>query len=321
MPARRAVAAAAVDETAAFVAAEGPERLDKFLAVRLDGFSRTRVKALIDEGRATVNGRPAPARHLVNPGDRVAIALPPFTALPPAAADTVPVLYEDDALIVVDKPAGLVVHPAGPHRDDTLIQRLWPKLKDHWAGRKRDAAVALRPGVVHRLDRGTSGVMVIAKTPAAADALSGQFAARRVKKIYWALVRGIPQTQEGRVTSMVGRSRRAPHRMSVQDPGRASETSFRVLARFPNEPAALLEARPLTGRTHQIRVQLAALGHPLLGDKTYGGPEETGPRPFLHAKSLAFTHPATKRALSFDAPLPMDFRLQLDVFGWTEKSA
>ena len=284
-----------------------PQRLDVFLAKNLESLSRTQIQRLIKENRIDVDGAPAPARHPLAPGQVIVVRLPEFSSLPPSAADSVPVLFEDADVIVVNKPAGLVVHPAGPHREDTLIQRLWPKLSVGWGNGL--ASGDTRPGVVHRLDRGTSGVMILAKNPAAAESLSKQFADRRVTKIYWAVVEGVPTANEGKVSSPVGRSRREPHRMSTQVPGRWSETEFTVLRRFPErgpKGATLLEVRPKTGRTHQIRVQLAALGHPLVGDTTYDA-AEAGPRPLLHARKLTFFHPRTKKSLVFEAPPPADF--------------
>lgn len=286
----------------AFVFSGPPERLDRFLTRSLPGWSRTRLQALIKKGLATVEGRPEPGRRLLAPGERIAIALPEFSALPASAARSVPILHEDRDLIVVNKPAGWVVHPAGPHQTDTLVQRLWPKLAAGWGA---DAAQN-RPGVVHRLDRGTTGAIVVAKTPAAAERLARQFADRRVEKIYWAVVAGVPTDKSGRIRSMVGRSRQEPHRMTTTVPGRWAETDFKVLKTFPKKNRAVLEVRPKTGRTHQIRVQLAALGFPLAGDTLYGGP--AGTRPLLHAHQLAFDHPTTGKRLIFKAPPPPDMR-------------
>jgi 23S rRNA pseudouridine1911/1915/1917 synthase len=302
----------------------GPsKRLDVFLTFSLEGFSRSRIQRLIEEGAVTVGGRREPSRRLLAPGERIAVRIPPFSSLPAAAADSVPILFEDEDLIVVDKPAGLVVHPAGPHRTDTLVQRLWPKLAPGWGhsaqghpaqghstqGHPVGGRMAPeRPGVVHRLDRGTSGVMVIAKHPAAAEHLATQFAERTVEKVYWALVEGLVRSPTGRIRSMVGRSRQAPHRMSTTAPGRLSETEFSVLKSFPEDAPrgrTLVEARPRTGRTHQIRVHMAALGHPLVGDPTYGGPAAS--RPMLHAVRLEFTHPRTGKRLAFEAAFPPDF--------------
>jgi 23S rRNA pseudouridine1911/1915/1917 synthase len=171
-----------------------------------------------------------------------------------------------------------------------------------------------RPGVVHRLDKGTSGVIVVAKTPGAAEALSLQFAERKVEKIYWARVEGLPGSDSGSIRSTVGRDRHHPQRMSVTDPGRPSELEFKVLARSPKHGQSLVEVHPLTGRTHQIRVQLASIGHPLVGDATYGA--VAGERPLLHALKLTITHPRTKKRLVFEAPLPKDFRKALKHLGF-----
>lgn len=295
-------------------------RLDKYLAVKIPSLSRSYLRKLIDDNRAAVNGRPAEARHFLKTGDAVRLDLPDFSALPPAEAKKVPILHEDKDIVVVDKPAGWVVHPAGPHQSDTLIQRLWPKLASAWASSVREKPLhTARPGVVHRLDKGTSGVIVIAKTPVAADSLSRQFAGRKVEKIYWALVHGLPGALSGTITSTVGRDRRAPHRMSVTDPGRPAELEFKALARFEQANRTLMEVHPRTGRTHQIRVQLASVGHPLVGDVTYGAAAEgddPGDRPMLHALRLSFAHPRTGKALRFEAPLPADFKKELKSLGF-----
>jgi 23S rRNA pseudouridine1911/1915/1917 synthase len=295
-----------VPENKIFRAEGAEDRLDKFLAGKLRPLTRTYVQKLIAEGCVEVNGRPAKtSRRRLEAGDEASVLLPEFSALPSSAAGSVPVLFEDGEIIVVDKPAGVVVHPAGPHQSDTLVQRLWPKLAAGWGEALRGTSLhTARPGVVHRLDKGTSGVLVIAKTPGAAERLSRQFAERRVEKTYLALVRGSPKADSGVVRSTVGRDRRRPSRMSVTDPGRPAILEFKVLGRFPDD--SLLEVRPRTGRTHQIRVQLASVGHPVLGDSTYEGPP--GDRTFLHAFRLAFDHPRTGRRMVVTAPLPADMR-------------
>lgn len=308
-------------ETREFIFKGDADRLDKFLAKRMPDFSRTRLQRMIESGSVTVGGATHPARYLLTPGERVQIVVPDFSRLPASAANSVPVVFEDDHILVVNKPAGLVVHPAGPHQEDTLLQRLWPKLAPKWAGKVRGGkSIDLRPGVVHRLDRGTSGVMVIAKTPEAAKKISAQFAERSVRKTYWALAWGTFFSDSGVIRSVVGRSRREPHRMSVAGLGRSAETEFMVLGRFPKQGtkgAALVEIRPLTGRTHQIRVQMSALGNPLVGDKTYGDEEESDvARPMLHALSLELNHPVTKKRHKWAVPVPPDFEAVLKSWGW-----
>jgi 23S rRNA pseudouridine1911/1915/1917 synthase len=297
-----------------FLAEYAETRLDKFLVERMPSLSRSYLQKLITQGNVSVDGQTtkAPGRRLAR-GEKVALDLPGFSGLPETEGEKVPILFEDKTVVVADKPAGWVVHPAGPHQTETLIQRLWPKLAAAWATTLQDVPLhTARPGVVHRLDKGTSGVIVIAKTPAAAENLSAQFAARTTEKIYWALVAGAPGADRGTVKSTVGRDRRNPHRMSVTDPGRPAELEFTVLARLAE--SSLLEVRPKTGRTHQIRVQLAAVGHPLVGDAAYDGP--SGPRPLLHASSLSFDHPVTGKRVTFAAPLPEDFKRELKQRGW-----
>jgi 23S rRNA pseudouridine1911/1915/1917 synthase len=300
-----------VGEGRVFTAGDVPERLDVFLTRHLGTLSRSAVQRLIKEGAVTVAGRAVPARARLIPGEKVRVLLPDFDISAAAPDGGIPILFEDADLLVINKPAGLVVHPAGPHREGTVVQRLWPKLSKGWADSKPLAAGGARPGVVHRLDRGTSGVMVIAKTPAAAENLSGQFARREVEKVYWALVRGIPKGERGTIQSPIGRSRRSPHRMSSTDTGRWSATDFTVLKTFPHAPEgplALIEARPRTGRTHQIRVHLAALGHPILGDALYGAPaDRESPQLFLHALSLSLRHPRTEKWTVWKTPPPPNF--------------
>jgi 23S rRNA pseudouridine1911/1915/1917 synthase len=216
----------------------------------------------------------------------------------------VPIVHVDDAVLVVDKPAGLVVHPGAGHRDGTLVAGVLARFPDV-------AAVGdpARPGLVHRLDRGTSGLLVVARTPAAHADLVAQLAARTVERRYTAVVLGVPEPRSGVVDAPIGRSSRDPTRMAVSATGRPARTHYRVEADF-TEPvaAARVGCRLETGRTHQVRVHLAAIGHPVVGDGSYGGDRPTlpAPRPCLHAARLGFRHPATGEAVAFDSPLPAD---------------
>ena len=221
-------------------------------------------------------------------------------------------VHADADVIVVDKPAGLVVHPGAGNEGGTLVNGLlhaFPEL----------AAVGdpARPGIVHRLDRGTSGLLVVARTPAAYDALVGQLSRREVERRYAALVWGVPESGAGLVDAPVGRSPRDPTRMAVVAGGRDARTRYEVRTAFERPASALLTCRLETGRTHQIRVHLAAIGHPVVGDATYGGARAALAldRPFLHAEQLAFDHPTTGARLSFASALPADLEAVLATLG------
>ena len=299
----------AVDEAGA------GERLDRWLAARLPDLSRARLQSVIAQGGVVVDGRPArPARRL-KAGQTVSVRLPaPAPAVPLPEDIPLSVVHEDCHLLVVDKPAGLVVHPGAGRASGTLVNALLHRVRD-----LSGVGGVLRPGIVHRLDRGTSGLLVVAKDDATHIALSRQFAGRRVEKEYLAVVLGVPRRAEGTIDAPIGRDPANRKRMSVRAPrGRAARSAYRVVEAF--DGAALVRVRIATGRTHQIRVHLAALGHPVAGDPTYGGrrarsgrPEaraalEALDRPALHAARLAFTHPATGERLAFESGLPADLQ-------------
>jgi len=282
------------------------ERLDRALAA-LAGVARAQAQRWIEDARVRVNGVSARASLKLAAGDRVQ-ADPPETAPSELAAEPIALtlLYEDDALAVIDKPAGLVVHPAPGHPAGTLVNALLHHVRD-LAG----VGGVARPGIVHRLDRGTSGVMVVAKTDAAHLALSKQFHDHTIERVYLAFARGAPAQSEGRIERAIGRHPTDRKRMSiVTRRGRAAATRWRVLQRFPKSGAVKLEVRPETGRTHQIRVHLSAHALPLLGDDRYGraGSAFTRglERPALHAALLGFVHPTNGASLRFEAPLPAD---------------
>ncbi len=305
------------------IIAEAPhERVDRFLAERLGAVSRARVKALIEAGHLTLHG-PGGAVVLREPAARVAAGArftlhipPPAPAIPQGQAIGLHVLYEDADLIVLDKPAGLVVHPAPGNPDGTLVNALIAHCGDSLQGIGGEK----RPGIVHRLDKDTSGVMVAAKTQMAHVALTEKFAARDLERAYAALAWGLAPA-EGRIEGAIGRDPRERKRMAVTKGGRAAVTHYRRQAAF-GTAASLLECRLETGRTHQIRVHLAHLGHPLVGDPVYLRrlpavaktlPEAQRrllagfPRQALHARLLAFDHPRTGQKLRFETPLPADF--------------
>ena len=283
-------------------ASEG-SRVDAVLAA-LTGESRAQVQRWIDAGRVQVAGRPVRSSRVVHLGESIE-ARPTEPVALEVSPERIPlhILYEDEDLIVVDKPAGLVVHPAPGHPGGTLVNALLHHCTD-LAG----IGGVLRPGIVHRLDRGTSGVLVAAKHDAAHAGLSSQFAEHSIERIYHAFVRGQPGAESGRIDRPIGRHPTDRKRMSVASrAGRESITSWRVLRRYPKSVVSELEIRPETGRTHQIRVHLAAIGLPIVGDTVYGrarGRDASLGRPALHARRLGFDHPIRGERLCFDAPLP-----------------
>ncbi len=288
-------------ETLDVPATAAGERLDRFLAVPLG--SRARAQRLIDSGAVTVDGRPRPKRHELAGGERIEIEM---VERPPAEPrDTAPfdVVYEDADLLVVDKPPGVVVHPARGHREGTLAQAL--------AGIAGGGAEPERAGIVHRLDRDTSGLLVVAKTEEAHRALRAALAARRIEREYLALVEGRPPARTGTIDAPVGRDRRARTRISTDtDTPRAAVTHFEIERPLPT--STLLRVRLETGRTHQIRAHMRAIGHPVAGDPEYGTPGLFGlRRQFLHAARLAFDHPRTGARLELRSPLPDDLAAAL----------
>jgi 23S rRNA pseudouridine1911/1915/1917 synthase len=294
-----------VDEALVEDATAG-ERVDRLLAA-WTGRSRAQVRRWIDAGRVRVGGEVVRASRVVGLGERIeAVPIEPVAMeLLPEAIPLV-VLHEDADLIVIDKPAGLVVHPAPGHPSGTLVNALL-----HHCGDLAGIGGVLRPGIVHRLDRGTSGVLVAAKNDEAHAGLSRQFAEHSIDRRYLTFVRGLPRADSGRIDRPIGRHPQDRKRMSVASrSGRESITNWRILARYPDSAVSHLEIRPETGRTHQIRVHLASAGLPLVGDVVYGrarGREATLGRPALHAAHLGFEHPRRGgERLSFDAPLPQD---------------
>lgn len=291
-------------------AAKG-ERLDAYLAQALPSLSRSRLKSLIEEGLVLLGGRPAKASSRLKGGEAVTVDVPPQRPLQ-ARAQKLPlsVLYEDDELLVLDKAAGMVVHPAAGNWEGTLVNALL-----HRVAQLAGVGDRARPGLVHRLDKDTSGCLVVAKTEPALRALQAAFKEHQVEKIYLALVHGSPGAQ-GTIRTLFGRHpvHRKRFTGKVRE-GKPAVTHYRVLEKF--EGAALVEITLETGRTHQIRVHLSEAGHPLLGDKLYGGHRKAPPnvasaakalgRQALHAARLAFPHPRTGQRVTFEAPLPEDF--------------
>jgi 23S rRNA pseudouridine1911/1915/1917 synthase len=298
----------AMEQPTSYIVAEADAgtRVDRYLAGARADLSRTRAQALITRGLVRVDGRVARASLALEAGQRVEVTPDtPVAAAPPLRAEAIPVpiIYEDEHLLVIDKPAGLVVHPAPGHQTGTLVNALLERLAP-----QADPAAAHRPGIVHRLDKDTSGLMVIARTDAAHTNLAAQMKAHATIKRYLALVEGHMPVAEGVIEAPIGRDPRQRQRMalvSVAGGGREARTRFRVLAEARGR--SLLELQLETGRTHQIRVHLAGVGHPVVGDATYGRPQAPRPpRQFLHAAHLEFAHPVTGEWLVFDAPLPPD---------------
>lgn len=294
-------------------------RLDRALAAGLPSRSRERLKALILGGDVTLGGRTVrdPARK-VSAGETYTIAIPEPTALHnEAQAIPLAIAYEDADLIVVDKPAGMVVHPAVGNHDGTLVNALL----HHCAGQLSGIGGVARPGIVHRIDKGTSGLIVAAKTDRAHEGLAAQFAAHSIDRRYRAIVAGRPIPPSGSVDAPLGRSSENRQKMAIVSEGRGKRavTHFSTLA--PLRDATLIECRLETGRTHQVRVHLSSIGHPLLGDPVYGRTRQTHrqtlsalhfARQALHAAHLGFVHPATGSTLSFDSKNPDDFQELLD---------
>ncbi len=295
-----------------FVVSQGAagQRLDQYLA-GVSGVSRARVQRLIADGQVLVGGRPEKPRHHVIAGERIQLRIPPAAPLS-LTPEPIPlnILYEDDDLLVLNKPAGLVVHPGAGRTSGTLVHALLA----HCQNLPGIGGVE-RPGIVHRLDRETSGVLVVAKTEAAHQSLSRQFAARVVKKRYLALVHGEVREESGRIEAAIGRREHDRKRMGVRTRGgREARTGFRVVRRMPDMTLLVLSLE--TGRTHQIRVHLAHIHHPVVGDRVYGGRRERrragsdtsrAERQMLHAWRLGFHHPRTGAWLEFTAPIPEDF--------------
>ncbi|MEN8182591.1 MAG: RluA family pseudouridine synthase [Myxococcota bacterium] len=281
------------------------ERLDRLLA-SLAGVSRAQVRRWIDQQRVCVDGRSGRASQRVRAGETIE-AEPPQPVRADVLAEAIPlaILHEDEDVIVIDKPAGLVVHPAPGHPRGTLVNALLHHCTD-LAG----IGGVLRPGIVHRLDRGTSGVLVAAKHDAAHAALAEQFRSHVVERVYTALVRGVPGAEAGEIDRPIGRHPRDRKRMSVRTrAGREAHTHWSIRRRFPASGIAWLEVRPRTGRTHQIRVHLASVGLPVLGDPIYGKARrarEGLTRPALHARVLGFDHPRSGDRVRFEASLPAD---------------
>jgi 23S rRNA pseudouridine1911/1915/1917 synthase len=286
-------------------AADAGKRLDHYLQERLADYSRSRLQSWIKDGRVQVNGAAAKASLLLRGREHIEVSpgdLPPLKATPEDLP--VEVLYEDASVVAVNKPAGLVVHAGAGAHAGTLVNRLVHRFRS-----LSQVGGDLRPGIVHRLDRGTSGVLLVARTDIAHRNLAAQFAGRTVEKTYLALVQGRVRADSGRITKPIARDPVRRTRMTTRlATGREAFTTYRVLERF--EKLTYLEVRIGTGRTHQIRAHLASLGHPVAGDRLYGA--AANGRMFLHAWRIAFTSPATGDRVTVEAPLPVELSQWLD---------
>ena len=291
-------------------------RLDRFVAARLADLSRTTVQRLVDDGFITLNGSICKASDKVGPGDAIVVRVPP-PAPTELVAEAIPlaIVYEDDDVIVIDKPAGLVVHPAAGHASGTLVNALLGHIPD-----LEGIGGEVRPGIVHRLDKDTSGLIIAAKHDRALQLLQAQFKARTIKKMYLALVEGIVEPREGIIEAPIGRSKTDRKKMAVTREGRSARTRYRVKQIYRQPDLSLVEAYPETGRTHQLRVHLAWLKHPLVGDEVYGRQRSIVPieRHFLHAALLTLTLP-NGEAHTFTSPLPTDLQHVLDQLTAAEK--
>jgi 23S rRNA pseudouridine1911/1915/1917 synthase len=293
------------------------ERLDVFLRAQFPAVSRGAIRRLIEEGHIRVDGRAVKPTHAPRAGERVEVHWPEARpALAQPEAIPFEVLFEDETLLVLNKPPGLVVHPAAGNQEHTLVNALL----HHCTGQLSGIGGIARPGIVHRLDKETSGCLVVAKNDETHLALSAQFASRKVGKIYHALVCGEVPRDRGEIHAAIARHASHRKRMAVDDEfGREAHTSYRVLERLGG--ATLVEAVLHTGRTHQVRVHFQFLGHPLVGDATYGNRQNqrlsdltgySAPRQMLHAFRLSFLHPRTGQRLQFEAPRPADFEDALE---------
>ncbi len=279
------------------------DRIDRAVAI-VTGWSRAEVQVLLRDGQVLVDGEVVAKSHRVKEGNVIELLGEPTPAMPPVAEPVdFCVRYEDEHVVVVAKHAGLVVHPGAGNSSGTLVHGLLHRYPEIATVGDR-----FRPGIVHRLDRDTSGLLVVARTDEAYESLVGQLADRSVERLYDALVWGVPPAGRGVIDAPIGRSAHRRTRMAIRDDGRIARTAYLLMRSWRRPELAALECRLETGRTHQIRVHLAAIGHPIVGDATYGGYRENVKlaRPFLHARILGFAHPATGSEVRLEEPLPTE---------------
>jgi 23S rRNA pseudouridine1911/1915/1917 synthase len=280
-------------------------RLDKYLSRVLGQFSRAYLQRLIKQGHVLVNGQIAKASQRLDKRDRITVGLPPLPDRPLAEPLPLAVVHEDDDILVIDKPAGLTVHPAPGHPSHTLVNAIL----SHCPGLTTSGELT-RPGIVHRLDKDTSGLIVIAKNDVARQYLATQFKSRTITKGYLVLVKGRLSPEQGMVEAPIGRDPHRRQRMAIVEAGKEAITHYQV--RKYLDDYTLVEVTPLTGRTHQIRIHLSAIGHPVVGDPIYGIKSAFLGRQFIHAYRLGFHLPSTKQYREFASPLPADLEQALD---------
>jgi 23S rRNA pseudouridine1911/1915/1917 synthase len=304
-----------IEEPIVVPAALAGDRIDRALSF-ITGWPRAAVQELIDDGAVTVDGHAVAKSHRLREGSLLEVLAEPTLAADvrpePEPGVEVDVRFADDEVIVVAKPAGLVVHPGAGNARGTLVNGLLARFPGI-----ESIGEPLRPGIVHRLDRDTSGLLAVARSERAYASLVAQLSERSVERRYSALVWGRPASPRGMIDAPIGRSAARRTRMAVRDAGKPARTEFRVVEAFAGPECSLLECALETGRTHQIRVHLAAIGHPVVGDGTYGGSRDSIPlaRPFLHAGTLGFDHPVSGERLRFVDPLPPELRAVLDGLG------
>jgi 23S rRNA pseudouridine1911/1915/1917 synthase len=286
-------------------------RLDKYLTVVLPQFSRAYSQGLIRQGHVLINGQTAKASQRLRENDRITVELPPLPGHPLAEPIPLTVIYQDQDILVIDKPAGLTVHPAPGHPCHTLVNAILALCPDLNA-----SGDVTRPGIVHRLDKDTSGLIVIAKNDFAREYLAAQFKSRTVTKRYLVLVKGRLSPEQGIIEAPIGRDPHHRKRMAIVEAGRQATTQYRV--REYLDGYTLVDVTPLTGRTHQIRVHLSAIGYPVVGDPIYGIKSAHLDRQFIHAYNLGLRLPSTRQYQEFASPLPADLERALIHFAGSD---
>lgn len=284
-------------------------RIDKYLAGQLEGVSRSKIQKLISEGQILVNEKEVKAKYKVSNGDEIVVTIPDPEPVDVVAQNLpLEIIYEDEDIVLINKAQGMVVHPGAGHKDGTLVNALLYHIDD-LSGINGE----IRPGIVHRLDKETSGILVVAKNDTAHVHLSKQLQERSMTKKYWTLVHGVIPHEHGTIDAPIGRDPKNRQQFTVIKSGKEAISHFKVLERLKN--FSLLEVSIETGRTHQIRVHLKYINYPVAGDKTYGpGKTIKGEGQFLHARSLEFVHPRTHETMIFEAPVPEIFERTLEDF-------